>query len=489
MHQTKWYESIVYIAYAVMLIVAILLNVFAGEGVSIANIIVTVAMFIITLIIFVSCDKNSFKPAAAIADDLAAACEKMERDALREHTFLYDKYRNENEELFNDKILKEEYSDFVFELDRIEQSALPYYKCSIEDYINYDLMDYVLHRNILNQVAPAMTGLGILGTFIGLALGLNSFNTGSTLEIANSIQPLMNGIKVAFHTSIYGMVFSLVFNYSLRKRVEAAEHAVRKFVNEYKKYVLPDTANDGFNRLIELQQEQTGVISRLSTEGVENLSREIGVILTPHFDRLDSTIESFADHATKNQLESLSVIVNAFVSEMNKSLDDTFRKLSEQSYASVAAQKESEAKVRELLETTGGAVDNIAKVQKGSEELTALMIKYVADINIMHETMVKDIEKLNALAENDKALLKKQDQTAQALVSRSVLTDSTVKALDQRIKAQQELLDGLNQTIAYSYANVDKNFEKAANAIEDLTDTLQQIREAERYRKRGLFRK
>ena len=108
MHQTKWYETIVYIAYVVMLIVAILLNVFASDDISVANIIVTVLMFILVLIIFVTCDKNSFKPAAAIADDLDAACEKMERDALREHTFLYDKYRNENEELFKNDILKHE---------------------------------------------------------------------------------------------------------------------------------------------------------------------------------------------------------------------------------------------------------------------------------------------------------------------------------------------------------------------------------------------
>ncbi len=489
MHQTKWYETIVYTAYVIMLIVAILLNVFAGGGLSAANIIVTVVMFILTLIIFITCDKNSFKPAAAMADDLLAACEKMERDALREHTFLYDKYRNDNEEIFTDKTLKEEYSDFVFELDRIEQTALPYYKCSIEDYINYDLMDYVLHRNILNQVAPAMTGLGILGTFIGLALGLNSFNTGSTAEIANSIQPLMNGIKVAFHTSIYGMVFSLVFNYSLRRRVEDAEHAVRKFVNDYKKYVLPDTANDGFNRLIELQQEQTAVISSLATEGAKNFSREMENVLRPQFDRFDNTINDFANQATRNQLDSLSVIVNSFIAEMNKSLDDAFRKLSESAYAAMAAQKENEKRISEMITSTGGAVDNLSRLQKSSAELTALMVKYVSDVNIMHETVLKNIEKLNTLTENDKELLKKQDQTAQALVSRSVLTDASVKALDERIKAQQEILEGINYTISYSYANVDKNFEKAANAIEDLTDTLQQIREAERYRKRGLFRK
>ena len=62
----------------------------------------------------------------------------------------------------------------------------PYYKCDIEEYINFNLIDTVIHRNRMNQVAGVMTGLGILGTFIGLSIGLQSFNTGSTAEITNS---------------------------------------------------------------------------------------------------------------------------------------------------------------------------------------------------------------------------------------------------------------------------------------------------------------
>ena len=36
-----------------------------------------------------------------------------------------------------------------------------------------------------------------------------------------------NGIKVAFHTSIYGLVFSLVFNFVYKKKLDEAETAVK----------------------------------------------------------------------------------------------------------------------------------------------------------------------------------------------------------------------------------------------------------------------
>ncbi len=72
-----------------------------------------------------------------------------------------------------------------------------------------------------------MTGLGILGTFIGLTIGLQQFNTGSASEITNSISPLIQGIKVAFHTSIYGMVFSLIFSFVYKNKLEMLVNGVK----------------------------------------------------------------------------------------------------------------------------------------------------------------------------------------------------------------------------------------------------------------------
>ena len=101
-----------------------------------------------------------------------------------------------------------------------------------------------------------MTGLGILGTFIGLSIGLQAFNTGSAEEITNSIGPLMDGIKVAFHTSIYGMIFSLTFNLIFKTVLEQAYHKLDEFVAEFKRYVRPDATYDNGNLELDFQKKQ-----------------------------------------------------------------------------------------------------------------------------------------------------------------------------------------------------------------------------------------
>ena len=61
-----------------------------------------------------------------------------------------------------------------------------------------------------------MSGLGILGTFLGLTLGMLSFTGNDIFTISDNIAPLLSGMKVAFHTSVYGIFFSLVFNFVYR---------------------------------------------------------------------------------------------------------------------------------------------------------------------------------------------------------------------------------------------------------------------------------
>ncbi len=57
--------------------------------------------------------------------------------------------------------------------------------------------------------AALMTSLGILGTFIGIVIGLLNFDT---QDIDGSIPALLSGLKTAFITSVYGMVGAVLFN-------------------------------------------------------------------------------------------------------------------------------------------------------------------------------------------------------------------------------------------------------------------------------------
>src|SRR5690606_20027336 len=65
------------------------------------------------------------------------------------------------------------------------------------------------HSRFLEYAPTLMTSLGILGTFVGIVIGLLHFDTNA---IDASIPKLLAGLKTAFITSIAGMFAALLFN-------------------------------------------------------------------------------------------------------------------------------------------------------------------------------------------------------------------------------------------------------------------------------------
>ena len=58
-------------------------------------------------------------------------------------------------------------------------------------------------RSALRFSQSTTTVLGILGTFVGIYLGLKDFDTNN---IEQSVPPLLAGLKTAFLTSIFGIL-------------------------------------------------------------------------------------------------------------------------------------------------------------------------------------------------------------------------------------------------------------------------------------------
>lgn len=82
-----------------------------------------------------------------------------------------------------------------------------------ESYFNlYSILSEIrINQRLMNAGSGLLVGLGLLGTFIGLTIGVMDFDSTSTEAIQNSINELLNGMGTAFATSLVGMACSLLF--------------------------------------------------------------------------------------------------------------------------------------------------------------------------------------------------------------------------------------------------------------------------------------
>ena len=98
------------------------------------------------------------------------------------------------------------------------------------EYINdYSVCKYnKLNLRMLDTAAGTLVGLGLLGTFLGLTLGIKGFDSSNTERINESIQGLLAGMGTAFLTSLLGMTFSILFTAADK----ALRHRLYKDVKE-----------------------------------------------------------------------------------------------------------------------------------------------------------------------------------------------------------------------------------------------------------------
>ena len=456
MKNKKWYEWMLTGVYFAMIVVCVLLNLSPGQRESVSNIIVNAAMFVIVGVIFLNCDINCFAPLDAMIDDLNAASQRIRRDALNARDYLWKQYEQNKAELFENDRLRAAYDDYKFELDRMSGTDI-YYKCGIEDYINDDLMDLVIHRNQLNQVAGALTGLGILGTFIGLSLGLQSFSTGSTAEITNSIAPLMSGIKVAFHTSIYGMIFSLCFNYVYKRKLGESEQAVSNFLSLYTKYVLPDTSNDGTNRIVSFLKQQTRATKGIS----DSVAAELEKVVAPQFERLNETITGFANMATRSQMEALQQVVHAFVQEMNRSMGSAFNELSETVERQYQSQQQNALLMQNVIKETAARAGDLGEINRLTSALVNDLNQYSKNVHAVQTEIERNITSLSMQNDTNQLLLKQEQQGIQDMA--------------ELAKSFSEATDRLGALVRQSDQNNEEYMKRLTEAVHELKTTLERL--------------
>ena len=72
----------------------------------------------------------------------------------------------------------------------------------------------ILRSRIYPTVAAILTGCGVLGTFVGLLIGLKGLNLGGNMEqLQGEIQRMADGASIAFMTSVCGVFLSLIFTF------------------------------------------------------------------------------------------------------------------------------------------------------------------------------------------------------------------------------------------------------------------------------------
>lgn len=141
--------------------------------------------------------------------------------------------------LFQQRQLDKLFSSYKYKVN--EQKENGEIAADIVDYINEDVLALETWQGLVSQIPGVLTGFGILGTFIGLIMGISTVGFSSVEAALESVATLLSGIEAAFYTSISGVILSIIFNILYRLIWNSMLREYGMFVDIFHRTVIEPT--------------------------------------------------------------------------------------------------------------------------------------------------------------------------------------------------------------------------------------------------------
>ena len=194
----------------------------------------------------------------------------------------------------------------------------------IEEYLNEEDVDEHIHKRLLEMVPDIFTSLGILGTFVGLVWGLKNFEPSSYEAMTTSVASLVDGIKVAFLTSIYGIAMSIVYSCGMKSEYSSLTSNLQSFLDRFHTYVMPTAESESMNILVASQKNQTAAMEQMAEKFSVQMADSFEKVITPTFQKMNDSLDVLVNSVTKCQEDAIKEILDTFLKEMNLSFKTQF---------------------------------------------------------------------------------------------------------------------------------------------------------------------
>ena len=311
-------------------------------------------------------------------------------------------------------------------------------------------------KNIIEYMPSVLTTFGVLGTFIGITYGLLDFNT---TNISASISVLLSGLKMAFLTSIVGMVCSIVVSRWINSISDDIEATT------------PSTEQDALNRICVAIQNMSQDQNRLNAT-IEKMVNQSNTLQTRMINLLDQQTTGIGKivESQNGVIELLSSQTDCLGS-LNDKVEEIVMsnsKLMDVHTEIVGIQEENLQETKNLSTTVRGEIVVITDaMEKGNklmqtkfDEFSALMRKN----NV--ESLVKVME----------GVTKEFNKSLKELINKLVQEnfEQLNKSVEQLNVWQVENKDMISE-LTSQYNNMTSEFKATSTVLEEVADNTHSL--------------
>lgn len=371
---------------------------------------------------------------------------------------------------------------------------------------------------MIDAASGTLVGLGLLGTFLGLTLGIKGFDSTNADNIQKSIQSLLAGMGTAFLTSLFGMGFSLIYT-ALEKRWKNKLAKSLYFFTEKldEKYYIDDICLMNYNQQVVLNnlrdsildtlerqlsytndsgakievanavreilkenEEQSKALKSFSTDLAlelnngfdEVLSRQMQEKLLPLMENIDGTTKAVVEHIDQmaaNVASPATDMIQNVVDELKNSMTSIMQEF--KNNLSGDATNELE----ELAKSLSTATQAMANFPKNMENISATLQVTIEEV----KNAISEISNTSA-ASNNTAIQKMQEQITFATTSisdaitevKEVMSTITQSSEQSSLKIISKLSDASEQMSQFLSNSLTQLSLSVKDSIQGITDDM-----------------
>ena len=332
--------------------------------------------------------------------------------------------------------------------------------------------------NFYQSVPNLLMGLGILGTFIGLAAGVgvasSGLSSGNSSEITDSLRQLLAGSSLAFYTSICGISCSIVFGLVVRSRDRKLRLALNQWVEAIEFRLEQITPESIGLKQLEQADRAAKQLERFNTELVFSIQQalEEGVAgrLLPQFERLVESVEGLRSDRSTDTGQVIQQALDRFTEAMQERTGSQFEEM-----ASI---------VSGLNHTLGDVTRTMTDASRQlMEDMTASNATAVAELRDTVGSVTQDLSRtgveaasrvsdsLRGLQAAAESLERSAHQNEQVLTRMTTFVDQ-FDALHNTIKSAHQQIVQVTEPIGRAADNIQASVDKTGEILTQATDLV-----------------
>ena len=353
------------------------------------------------------------------------------------------------------------------------------------EFFSGDAISWAYHINlrVLNAAPGMLVGLGLLGTFLGLTIGINGFKADTQEQVMDSIHNLLPGMWMAFLTSVLGMLCSIAFTMRYKK-----------VSNRFRKQLLQfnDTLDDAYyiddisrlsgvireqfdcrkedgtcvplgqavREILTENEEQTKALKSFSSDLAVSLSGVLDDVLSRQMqDKIQPLLQSLVDH-----LDELGKKIQAPASDMVgavvEDLKNSMMKVVDEFRQGLSGQATTD--LENLSKQLGETSQAMAALPKDMENISSTLQTVIQDV----KAVISDISNTNA-SDRNAAMEQMQEQIKFATSSISDAVDAVRNVMTQMTQSSQTSADDIMKKMSEAMEGMTQRLEDATGHISD----------------------